>query len=117
MTPSTEEIARAFAGRTRGRVRTDRVTRELYSTDASPYRVYPAAVLVPEAVDDLHAAVEVCRGLGLSITPRGAGTSFTGPDRWTYRLRTPCRSSLACSSSLLRCSRSGKMTANIASVD
>ncbi len=72
------EIARAFEGRVRGRVRTDRVTRELYSTDASPYRVRPAAVLVPEVVDDLHNAVDVCREIGLSITPRGAGTSFTG---------------------------------------
>jgi len=72
------EIARAFEGRTRGRVKTDRVTRALYSTDASPYRVKPAAVLVPEVIDDLHAAVDVCREIGLSVTPRGAGTSFTG---------------------------------------
>lgn len=72
------DIARAFAGKTRGSVRVDRVTRELYSTDASPYRVLPAAVLRPEHTDDLHVAVEVCRQLGLSITPRGAGTSFTG---------------------------------------
>ena len=72
------EIARAFEGRVRGRVRTDRITRELYSTDASPYRVRPAAVLVPEVVDDLGTAVDVCREIGLSITPRGAGTSFTG---------------------------------------
>src|SRR5207237_3827736 len=72
------EIARAFEGRVRGRLRTDRVTRELYSTDASPYRVRPAAALVPDVVDDLHSAVDVCREIGLSITPRGAGTSFTG---------------------------------------
>jgi len=73
-----EEISRAFSGRIRGTVRTDRVTRELYSTDASPYRILPAAVLRPGHVDDLGVAVEVCRELGTSITPRGAGTSFTG---------------------------------------
>lgn len=72
------EIARAFKGRTRGSVRTDPVTRELYATDASPYRILPAAVLRPESVEDLGAAIEVCREIGLSITPRGAGTSFTG---------------------------------------
>lgn len=72
------DIPRAFEGRVRGRVRADRVTRELYSTDASPYRVRPAAVFVPDAVDDLAAAVDVCREIGLSVTPRGAGTSFTG---------------------------------------
>jgi FAD/FMN-containing dehydrogenase/Fe-S oxidoreductase len=78
VTLSADQILEAFEGRTRGRVRTDRVTREIYSTDASPYRMVPAAVLVPAVTDDLHAAVEVCRELGLSITPRGAGTSFTG---------------------------------------
>jgi FAD/FMN-containing dehydrogenase len=72
------DVARAFAGKTQGSVRIDRVTRELYSTDASPYRILPAAVLRPAHVDDLHAAVDVCREIGVSITPRGAGTSFTG---------------------------------------
>lgn len=72
------DISRAFAGKTRGSVRVDRVTRELYATDASPYRILPAAVFRPEGIDDLGAALEVCRHIGLSVTPRGAGTSFTG---------------------------------------
>ena len=75
---SPVDVARAFAGRTRGSVRVDRVSRELYSTDASPYRILPIAVLRPEHTDDLHVAVELCRELGISITPRGSGTSFTG---------------------------------------
>ncbi len=73
-----EDVARAFEGKTSGSVRVDRVTRELYSTDASPYRILPLAVLRPGHVDDLGVAVETCRELGVSITPRGAGTSFTG---------------------------------------
>ncbi len=75
---SPQDVARAFAGKTVGSIRVDRVTRELYSTDASPYRVLPIAVLRPEHPDDLHVAVETCRELGVSITARGAGTSFTG---------------------------------------
>ncbi len=75
---SPAEVARAFEGKVRGSVRIDRITRELYSTDASPYRILPVAVLRPEHTDDLHAAVEVCKQIGVSITPRGAGTSFTG---------------------------------------
>ena len=75
---SSNEIARAFDGKVRGSVRIDRVTRELYSTDASPYRILPAAVLRPSHTDDLHVGVDVCREIGLSITPRGSGTSFTG---------------------------------------
>ncbi len=78
MTASPSDVARAFEGKTRGSVRIDRVTRELYATDASPYRVLPIAVLRPEHVDDLHVAIDVCREIGVSITPRGAGTSFTG---------------------------------------
>jgi len=76
--PTPTEIARAFDGKIAGSIRVDRVTRELYSTDASPYRILPAAVLRPAHPDDLHAAVEVCREIGVSITPRGSGTSFTG---------------------------------------
>ncbi len=76
--PTPQEIAHAFEGKVAGTVRVDRVTRELYSTDASPYRILPAAVLRPAHTDDLHAAVEVCREIGVSITPRGSGTSFTG---------------------------------------
>jgi FAD/FMN-containing dehydrogenase/Fe-S oxidoreductase len=75
---SPADIARAFDGQIEGSLRVDRVTRELYSTDASPYRILPAAVLRPAHTDDLHAAVDVCREIGVSITPRGAGTSFTG---------------------------------------
>jgi len=75
---SPADIARAFEGKVAGSVRFDKVTRELYSTDASPYRILPLAVLRPEHTDDIHAAVEVCREIGVSITPRGAGTSFTG---------------------------------------
>lgn len=59
-------------------MRVDRITRELYSTDASPYRILPTAVLRPAHTDDLHVAVGLCRELGISITPRGSGTSFTG---------------------------------------
>ncbi len=75
---SPADVARAFEGKIAGTVRFDKITRELYSTDASPYRILPLAVLRPAHTDDIHAAVEVCREIGVSITPRGAGTSFTG---------------------------------------
>ena len=57
---------------------TDAVSRALYSTDASPYKVVPAAVLVAAEVEDILVAVDVCRGLNVPITARGAGTSLTG---------------------------------------
>ncbi|HLI01969.1 MAG TPA: FAD-binding protein, partial [Acidimicrobiales bacterium] len=49
-----------------------------YSSDASNYRVVPEAVVFPRRVDDLLAALDVCRRLGVPVTVRGAGTSIAG---------------------------------------
>ncbi|HVE75582.1 MAG TPA: FAD-linked oxidase C-terminal domain-containing protein [Actinomycetota bacterium] len=73
-----EAAVNALKGRVKGRVYTDRVTKALYSTDASPCRIEPAAVLVAEVVDDIPAALEVCVEHDLPVTTRGAGTSLSG---------------------------------------
>jgi FAD/FMN-containing dehydrogenase/Fe-S oxidoreductase len=65
-------------GTTRGRVFTDRVSRILYATDASNYRILPDAVLVAESLEDLQAAVAACRATGIPLTARGGGTSLAG---------------------------------------
>jgi FAD/FMN-containing dehydrogenase/Fe-S oxidoreductase len=49
-----------------------------YSTDASLYRVVPQVVAFPRAVDEVIAALDVCRSLGVPLTARGAGTSVAG---------------------------------------
>uniref|UniRef100_UPI0013E293B6 FAD-binding oxidoreductase n=1 Tax=Actinacidiphila soli TaxID=2487275 RepID=UPI0013E293B6 len=49
-----------------------------YSTDASLYRVVPAAVAFPRSADEVIGAMEVCRSLGVPVTARGAGTSIAG---------------------------------------
>jgi FAD/FMN-containing dehydrogenase/Fe-S oxidoreductase len=49
-----------------------------YSSDASNYRVVPAAVAYPRDPDEVAAALDVCRGLGTPLTMRGAGTSIVG---------------------------------------
>ncbi len=72
------ELEAAFRGRIRGRLLTDRIGRQLYATDASPFKILPSAVLVPETDEDVHAAIEVCRELEVPITARGAGTSLSG---------------------------------------
>jgi len=54
------------------------ITRALYSTDASLYRVVPQAVVRPRHVDEVLAAVDVCRRTGVPVTSRGAGTSIAG---------------------------------------
>jgi len=69
-----EELRRAGVGEVDASTR----RRAEYSTDASLYRVVPQAVAFPRHADEVLAAVEVCRRLGVPITARGAGTSIAG---------------------------------------
>jgi FAD/FMN-containing dehydrogenase/Fe-S oxidoreductase len=70
--------ARALARRIAGTVKTGRLVRWLYSTDASIYRVVPDAVLVARSVDDLAAAAEVAAEFDVPLCVRGAATSLAG---------------------------------------
>ncbi len=54
------------------------LSRALYSSDASLYRVTPDAVFVPDDLTGLDAAVDLALAQGLPITMRGAGTSCAG---------------------------------------
>ncbi|MEV7430163.1 FAD-binding and (Fe-S)-binding domain-containing protein [Nocardioides sp. NPDC092400] len=54
------------------------LTRALYSSDASLYRVVPQAVVRPRDADELTAVVDVARALRVPLTMRGAGTSIAG---------------------------------------
>ncbi len=54
------------------------LARALYSSDGSLYRVLPRAVVRPRDVDEVLAALSVCRELGVPLTARGAGTSIAG---------------------------------------
>src|SRR3954470_16425084 len=54
------------------------LTRALYSTDASNYRIVPQAVLMPKSKDDVVAAVDIARAPGIPVTVRGGGTSGAG---------------------------------------
>ncbi len=78
--PSARGLAAAadLAGRVAGEVRTSPLSRWLYSTDASIYRVIPDAVLVARAVTDLAAAAEVAERHGVPLCVRGAATSLAG---------------------------------------
>ncbi|MGI8761212.1 MAG: FAD-binding and (Fe-S)-binding domain-containing protein [Jatrophihabitantaceae bacterium] len=49
-----------------------------YSTDASNYRLVPAAVVFPRHADEVAAALQVARDLGVPFTSRGGGTSTAG---------------------------------------
>lgn len=70
-----EQILRS---RVRGEVRFDRLTRVLYSTDASMYQIPPVGVVVPACVEDVAATVAACRDAGTPMLGRGGATSLAG---------------------------------------
>ncbi len=65
-------------GRLKGDLRFDPYTRVMYSTDGSNHQIEPLGVAFPRHADDLSAILEVCQELGISVLPRGAGTSLAG---------------------------------------
>ena len=61
-----------------GEVRFDKVSRALYSTDASVYQIEPAGVVVVKSREDVVRAVTICAKHGCPLTMRGGGTSQAG---------------------------------------
>ncbi|MGE5160102.1 MAG: FAD-binding oxidoreductase, partial [Betaproteobacteria bacterium] len=76
--PGDSELARRLRGAVQGDVLFDRASRGRYSTDASIYQIEPIGVLVPRSHEDVRAAVDVCRQLGVPLLPRGGGSSQCG---------------------------------------
>ena len=58
--------------------RFDNLTRQLYSTDASIYQIQPVGVAFPRSAEQASHIVHAIADAGVSITPRGAGTSLVG---------------------------------------
>lgn len=72
------DLARALASRIEGRVRFDRASRLLYSTDASIYQIEPLGVVIPRHAGDVAEAVRAAAEAGAPVLPRGGGTSLAG---------------------------------------
>src|SRR5258708_28624627 len=62
----------------RGEVLFDAFSRGRYSTDASIYQIQPVGVVVPSAGDDVATALAIAGDAGVSVLPRGGGTSQCG---------------------------------------
>src|SRR5262250_19504 len=58
--------------------RFDNLTRQLYSTDASIYQIQPVGAAFPKTSEQASLVIRAAADAGLSITPRGAGTSLVG---------------------------------------
>jgi FAD/FMN-containing dehydrogenase/Fe-S oxidoreductase len=73
-----DDLYQALKAHVRGEVRFDRVSRLMYSTDASIYEIEPIGVVLPRTHEDVFATMEIARDFKVPVLPRGAGTSLAG---------------------------------------
>ncbi len=70
----TEKLSRRISGE----IKTDPITRVLYSTDASIHKIEPLGVVFPRHADEVAPIVETCTEYGISVIPRGSGSGLAG---------------------------------------
>jgi FAD/FMN-containing dehydrogenase/Fe-S oxidoreductase len=79
---ASNEVAGRLAARltaeTRGEVLFSSGDRGRYATDASIYQMMPVGVFVPQTMDDVRIALDICRDVRVPIVARGGGTSQCG---------------------------------------
>ena len=71
----TPEFREALHRAVTGELRFDRLSRALYSTDASVYQIVPLGVVIPRTEEDVAATRRICEQFRVPITARGGGTS------------------------------------------
>ena len=68
------ELKRAITGE----IRTDPVSRVLFSTDASIQKIEPLGVVFPRNIDELIPIVECCNKYHIPVIARGSGSGLAG---------------------------------------
>ncbi|HKN08911.1 MAG TPA: FAD-binding protein, partial [Pseudomonadota bacterium] len=71
-------LERRLKAQLSGDVHFDAFTRGRYATDASHYQIMPIGVVAPRSLADAQHAFALAREEGVSVLPRGAGTSQAG---------------------------------------
>src|SRR5215475_9366821 len=71
-------LERRLKAESAGEVLFDSFTRGRYATDASSYQMIPLGVVVPRTQAEAERALAIARSEGVSVTPRGGGTSQCG---------------------------------------
>lgn len=72
------ELGLELASRISGEVRFDKMSRLLYSTDASMYQIEPMGVVFPKTKEDIISLIKFANDEKISIIPRGGGTGLAG---------------------------------------
>ena len=78
MDPEQVRIEEDLRGIVAGDVLCDDVGRSLYATDGSLFEEWPLAVVRPRSSEDVAATVRWAAERGVSVHPRGGGTSPCG---------------------------------------
>lgn len=78
MPGSLQEVKKTLKKNLSGDVRSDPISQQIYSTDASIYQIPPQLIVLPRSVDDILFTVECAKKADLPIHPRGAGTGIAG---------------------------------------
>jgi FAD/FMN-containing dehydrogenase/Fe-S oxidoreductase len=71
-------LERRLKGELSGEVLFDPFNRGRYATDASHYQVMPVGVVVPRDIAEAERAIALAREEGVSVLPRGGGSSQCG---------------------------------------
>ncbi len=72
------ELRRDLESCIEGEVRFDKISRALYSTDASVYQIEPLGVVVVKSREDIVRTVQICHRYRCPLTMRGGGISQAG---------------------------------------
>ncbi|MGH3644597.1 MAG: FAD-binding oxidoreductase, partial [Mycobacterium sp.] len=78
MSESLRELDEHLRREIDGEVQFDAYSRHLFSRDASMYSITPLCVVFPKHAQDVAATVRIASAHGVTVTPRGAGTSLAG---------------------------------------
>ena len=73
-----DALLRELESTIEGEVRFDKVSKSLYSTDASVYQIQPVGVVVAKSRADVIRTIRACRSCRCPMTVRGGGTSQAG---------------------------------------
>src|SRR5215510_8060491 len=71
-------LERRLKAQLQGDVQFDAFTRGRYATDASHYQIMPIGVVAPRTMPEAELALALAREEGVSVLPRGGGTSQAG---------------------------------------
>ncbi len=75
---SRDKLGIELRKRVQGEVVTEEKALARYSTDQSIYQIWPLAAVIPAGLEDVVAVVNFAHENGLSLTPRGGGSSTAG---------------------------------------